>query len=152
MRGNELSKTIKEMGRRIGMCDAYYIPWSDGYSKDDLMDLFISGQDFCIEHDFPPLDFIRRHFSKDERLARKIFCGEHERMVTEESGTYILLGGTALDLEIRGFSVADIYVRHDSKLRLSVYDNAIVSVNIYDSGLVEYSGYGIHEVKVYDHR
>jgi len=152
MKDSGLSNTIKRMGRDIGMCDAYYNPWSDDYSKDDLMDLFISGQDFCIEHDFPPLDFIKEHFGREERLARKIFCGEHERMVTEESGTYILLGDTSLDLEIRGFAVVDIYVRHDSGLKLSVYDNAIVSVNIYDGGLVEYSGYGIHDVNVYDHR
>lgn len=152
MTDKELSLTIKEIGLAHGMCNEYSTKWREDYTQEELIGLFISGQDFCIEHNFPPCHLIRECFDMDIVHSHNIFLGEDVSRETDESGTYILLEDTQMELDIYGFAVVEIYVRHKSRLRLNVRENAIVKVSLYDEGTVEGTQQGIHSIKVYDRR
>lgn len=152
MTDRELSIAIKEIGLAHGMCGEYSGKWREDYTQDELMDLFISGQDFCIEHDFPPVHFIKKYFDVEKMHEHNIFCGDKVTKTIDASGILVLLSDTQADFEIGGFAVVEIYVRHRSSLHLKVRDNAIVKVSVYDEGFADIEQLGIHSVKLYDRR
>ena len=46
MTQEELSFTLRDMGRSMGMCDKFYDRWIDGMDVDTMLDLYIKGLDF----------------------------------------------------------------------------------------------------------
>lgn len=132
MTDRELSIAIREIGLAHGMCNAYSSKWREDYTQDELIGLFISGQDFCVEHDFPPLGFIKDNFSKEVLDAHHVYIDYKGDLDITESGTYIFLGDGDVTAVISGFAVADIYARHNTRLRAVSKDNAKVFVTMCD--------------------
>lgn len=143
MTDRELSIAIREIGLAHGMCGEYSGKWREDYTQDELIGLFVSGQDFCIEHDFPPLGFIKDNFSKDVLDAHHIYIDYKGELEITESGTYIFLGDGDVTAVISGFAVADIYARHNTILRTISMENAKVFVTMCDNS-------SFHGAEVYD--
>ena len=55
---------LRDRARELGLCNQWYKGWKKEESKQELIDKYIRGIDFCIEHDYPKLDFVRAYFSK----------------------------------------------------------------------------------------
>lgn len=143
MTDKELSIAIREIGLAHGMCDKYSGRWREDYTQDELIGLFISGQDFCIEHDFPPLSFIKANFPKEVLDAHHVYIDYKGELEITESGTYIFLGDGDATAVISGFAVADIYARHNTVLRTISRENAKVFVTMCDNS-------SFHGAEVYD--
>lgn len=133
MTQEELSVTIRDMGRSVGMCDKFYDKWVDGMSVDTLLDLYHKGLDFCCEKDFPPLDFIRRNFSFDDLHRSKIYLDEKVD-VAGESGEYIFLGNCTGRISFGDFCISGVYLRHNSCLNISVKGFSRVFITKYEEG------------------
>ena len=81
MTGKDLSVMLREMARsqKTPLCDEWYGKWQDNTDVDELLDKFVSGFDFCVENDYPPLDFIRDNFTKEDlhRQPEQPVCDIH---------------------------------------------------------------------------
>lgn len=143
MTDKELSIAIREIGLAHGMCDKYSGRWREDYTQDELIGLFISGQDFCVEHDFPPLAFIKENFSKEVLDAHHVYIDYKGNLEITESGTYIFLGDGNITAEVSGFAVVDLYARHNTILRTVSRENAKVFVTMCDNS-------SFHGAEVYD--
>lgn len=135
MEGKELSIALREMARVQGkpLCDEWYGMWSDDTDIDGLLDRFVRGFDFCVDNDYPPLDFCRRNFKTEDLHRRKIYLDEEVNITEAENGYYIFLGDCKGRVIIDGFLAVTVYLRHTSVVDVVARNGARVFVTYYDS-------------------
>ena len=124
---------MKEEAVSLGLCKQWTSEWSDGSSRDELVDKFVRGLDFCIEHDWPSVDVMKRDFG-DVIHRHGVYADE--RVDLDEASTVVLNGCCVADLRYSGNSVGDVYVRHDSRACVVAHGLARVHVTVYDRGVV----------------
>lgn len=130
-----LSERLKKEAVALGLCRQWQREWKRGTDMNELADKFICGLDFCIEHDWPSCEFIKREFPLPVRHAHGVYVDE-DVSETENTGTLVLMGGTKAVLSFGGMSVKDIYVRHNSELSLRVEGDAKVFMTVYDNAVI----------------
>lgn len=125
-----LAEQLASDGWAKGLCDEWHRQLLGYTDKHDMVAMYIRGLDFCLSNDYPSNDFIRTHFSG----------------VAEEYGVYvdalglalvnprriIALGSTSGKATISDCSVADVYLKGDSKIELEVYGDAVVTIDVFD--------------------
>lgn len=139
MEGKELSVTLREMarGQKEPLCDKWYGEWEDDSDVDILLEKYIDGIDFTITNDYPPLDFIRKNFKKEDLHRHNIYIDEEVNLVESNSGVWVLLGKCTGRITFDGWAVANVYVRHESVVRVDAEDLSRVFVNMCDNAEAE---------------
>ena len=134
MTEKELSIVLREMARtqRKPLCDEWYGEWKDNCGVDILLNKYVRGIDFCIENDYPSLDFIRRNFKKEDLHRHHIYLDEEVSLNESESGYYVFLGHCTGTAWFTGFVAVTIYMRHDSNIWIDAFDGARVMTMLYD--------------------
>lgn len=143
-----VSERLKGEAVALGLCEEWQSQWLRKTSRDELADKFIRGLDFCIEHDWPSCEFIKREFPEDVRHNHGVYVDEEVRGDVF-AATVVLMGKCSADLSFAGYDVRDVYVRHDSVLRLVVGGEAKVFVNVYDTSRLDVRQEGNAKVYVY---
>ena len=147
-----LSETMKAEGISLGMCEDGIKGWHADSSQQELIDKFKEYIDFCQRHDWPSNDFIKANFDRDLLHKNLIFVDEHIDLDNAPSGVYIVNGECSGTIRLAPWSVATIYLRHTSYVRIEAGDFSRVFVRLYDdSDTVTKAGEGT-AVKVYDRR
>lgn len=152
---------LKQDGIAKGLCQGWQMKLKPGTSTKRLVELFIRGIDFCIKNDYPTLDFMRTHF---RGISEPYGAYVDDEVVEENKPGVVLNGNCKAALEYDGFSVSQVYVRHNSQaaiiaseyanVTIDAFDdshlvvavaggNAQVYVNLYGNATVETSGNGI---------
>ncbi len=129
-----VSDSLKAEAIKLGLCDQWQAEWGNP-TKDDLCEKYIRGLDFCIEHDFPDISLMKRHFN-GVMQNHGIFADDNEIRLFNP-GTVIANGRTTGQAFYDEFSVGQVYVRHQSVLRIVARGNAVVNVRCYDTPRVE---------------
>lgn len=135
MNTEELSKMLKGQAVSLGLCKE----WTEGWGmpgQQELIDKFLHGIDFCIKHDWPNVDFIKRNFDTNILHENNIFADENVHL-RNENGIIVLNGKCTGMVMEGGFSVCDIYVRHDSDVIIDCNGLSKVFVNIYNKSHVK---------------
>lgn len=130
------SQMLRNLARRNGLCDKWFSEWGDEESDQSMIDKYVKGFDFCIQHDYPPLPTIKRAFSQKVLHDNNIYTDGYFRALNPKHHL-IALGDTDLVVRCDEFLVTTIYARHDSNITLEVRDNAIVDVRLYDNATVK---------------
>lgn len=130
------SEMLRALARRNGLCDKWYGEWNGSESDQELIDKYLNGLDFCIEHDYPTTDMICSLF--DEELLHKnhIYTNDMYVNVHNPKPVVVLNGGTCGEILFDGYAVSSVYVRHLSGVKIKVRDHAIVSISAYDAANV----------------
>lgn len=143
---------MKAEGISLGMCEDGIKGWHADSSQQELIDKFKEYIDFCQRHDWPSCDFIKTNFDRDLLHKNLIFVDEHIDLDNAPSGVYIVNGECSGTIRLAPWSVATIYLRHTSHVRIEAGDFSRVFVRLYDdSDTVTKAGEGT-AVKVYDRR
>lgn len=132
MTDRELSISLREIGRAKGMCDKFFDEWKDDDDIDTIIDRFVPGMDFCIKEDYPTLDFICKHFRKEDLHRHNIYVDE-ELSLDGDNGYYCFLGSCRATLSVDGFKAVTVYVRHNSEVNVTASNGAKVFVRYYDN-------------------
>lgn len=132
MTDKELNIKLREMAREAGLCDEWYEKWSDDDTIDDCLNRFITGHDFAVKLDWPPLDFIRENFRLEDLHRHHIYLDEEVDLNESESGYYAFLGHCTGTAWFTGFVAVTVYLRHDSNVWFDAFDGARLTVMRYD--------------------
>lgn len=132
MTERELNIALREMARDAGLCERWYSDWSDDDTLDECFDRFVRGHDFCVEKDWPSLEFSRRSFDKEDLHRHNIYLDDDVDIENAENGYYVFLGDSKVTLHVTGFKAVTVYCRHDSKVDVEASDGARVFVFYYD--------------------
>lgn len=150
MNERELSNVLREIGRMQGMCDDFYKNWT--YDIGELLDMYKRGQDFCIEHDYPPIDFIRDNFDKNLLREHGIYVDDELDLEITRSGIYIFLGNCKGRVHFKEWCAADVYLRHCCDLEIDSSDMAKVYISLYDNSNIRGRFAQGYTARLYDHR
>ena len=150
MTDRELNIALREMARSNGLCDKWFESWKDDDTIDECLDRYVRGFDFAVKNDYPPIDFIRRNFRKDDLHRHNIYVDEKVDM-TIGNGIYIFLGHCTGNVKVEDLVAATLYLRHECDLSVSSVDGAITYVSCYDDShaMTECDKYST--IKVYNH-
>lgn len=130
---NRLSCRMKCEAVKLGLCSQWTEEWADGTSKDEMVDKFVRGLDFCIEHNWPSTDVMKRDFG-DVIHSHGVYVDEN--VETHNAPMVILNGECVGDIEYTGTSAGEVYVRHKSEAKVKVAGMARCFISLYDEGEV----------------
>lgn len=126
-----ISEELKQQAIECGLCKQWQAEWGTPTTK-DLCDKFIRGIDFCIKHNYPSIDYMDKHFKgKVEQYGIYI----NEEAISQGQSDIIANGNSKID--VYAPAVCDIYVRHNSHIRLRVPRNGFVYVSMFDNCTLE---------------
>lgn len=130
----KLSERMKREAVKLGLCAQWTEEWEKNTTKDDMVDKFVRGLDFCIEHDWPSTEVMKKDFGD---VIHKHGVYVDERVTKQNPSVMILNGHSDASVTCDGYAASDIHVRHTSRLRLSVTGMAVVYVRVYDKAEVD---------------
>lgn len=124
------STVLYQSALKLGLCDKYKDNWK-GESVESLCEMYKNGIEFCIDNNYPDVDYLTKHFrGKTEQFG--IYINEMFGLHAEQD-VYILNGESMGKVVNSGFGVTKIYVRHNSVLNLTARDNSITYIDMYDN-------------------
>ena len=138
-------KEIYKMAKSIGLgadCKAEMI---QDHSLKKLGEMYFKGSDWSMEHDFPNLKLLRELKGQTEQYG----------LYTDHSGQIhalqrmALFGNSNAIVNYNGFSVSEIIIRHDTKVKIVAKDYSYLVVNVLDSAHVEIESKDNATVSVY---
>ena len=152
MEQKELSIALREMAccQKTPLCAEWTKAWKDNTNIDGLLDKYIKGIDFCIKNDYPPLDFCRENFEKEDLHRHNIYLDEYVEIADASSGVWVFVGDCEGEITFRDFSVGTIYLRHGSKIKVRTLGMSKVFVSLYDESEVEVEKLEYSTIKLYD--
>lgn len=129
----KLSRRMKAEAVGLGLCAEWTADWSDGTDRDGLVRKFVRGIDFCIEHDWPSVDVMKRDFG-DVIHRHGVYADEN---VEASDAPMVVLNGECVgDISYGGTTAGEVYVRHRSEATVRVGGAARAFVSVYDDGEV----------------
>lgn len=149
METKELNKMLRDRARQLGLCDQWYDQWNKNETKQELIEKYLKGIDFCIKHDYPKLDFARAYFPKKLLIGNGIFLDED--VDASNLKTAVLLGESKGVLRYYGPKTGNVYVRHQSELLVEAADGARVFIETYEGCKIHIVAVSNSKVFVYWH-
>ena len=129
----ELSDLLFKEAINQGLCQDWQQAWKGDFSS--LMDMYKRGMDFCVKHDYPSLEILRRYL-KGKTEDYNIFIDSHEE-VTLFSDTAVALGDSKLKIWVADYGVLNLYLRHESVADIFCAPNSIVFVETYENSVLK---------------
>ncbi len=129
-----ISDKYKTKAISLGLCDQWTNEWKDNSSREELVEKFVKGNDFCILHNFPSVQDMKEDFGdilndfgvyadQDVQIKNKDFV-----MLCGRCKAEIVVDDIFCDIYIRHNSEAKIYVRGTGRAFVRTYDNSYVDV------------------------
>lgn len=146
-----VSEELKAKAIGLGLC----VPWQEGWgtpTKEELVAKYIKGLDFCIEHDYPSVQYMKQHF--DGIMQKQgVFADDmvDEHISTPIRKIVVLNGSSCGNIKCSGYSVVSIYVRHTSKVNIMAEEHSNITIFVYDSARVIVGNRGVGRVSVIQH-
>lgn len=132
---NRVSIELRKKAREFGLCDEWFNDWSDTSPKQELIDKYITGIDFALQHHYPTNQYIKDNFEL-ELLRKNNILVDDERNLLNPS-VAVILGNTKTKIRVNGLSRSIIYVRDKSEVDLIVKNRSFVIVHTFDNASVK---------------
>lgn len=129
----DVSKELKEKAIELGLCEKWQSDWNNP-DKDELVDKYVRGIDFCIYNDFPSIQYMKDNF-QGVMDKHGVFVDNIVNIINRN--TVILNGECEGEVNYDGISIGRIYCRHDSNIQLNVKDDSKVFISVYDNAIVD---------------
>lgn len=137
-------KNIIERAKELGICQEWAEKMEQNPNVEGFCNMFFKGSDWATEHDFPTPEMLRA-FPEAEWYGMyldKTYSGKAlEKMA--------FFGSSDVKVVAKNFDVAEIYLRHNSKLEIKAKDYAKIFVYQYDNSKVRVVTSDNAEVKIF---
>lgn len=130
----KVSIELREQAKELGLCNEWYNAWSDDCTYDELIDKFITGYDFCVEHDWPSPKYVTENFPLHVLRANGVFCDDSSSR--SDLRNAVVMGRSSVKLYYSDYTFGDVRVRHSSHVCVNADALSIVHVHAYDNSSV----------------
>ena len=127
----ELTKQLKADGIAKGLCEQYQGLLERCDNTEKMVRLFFRGIDFCIKNDYPTLDFMRKHFKGKSGPYGGYIDDEVQDLKNAEN--VVLNGDCKAMLEYDGYSVCNLFARHNTQGSVNVSGYAVLNIDAFDN-------------------
>lgn len=142
-----VSKELKNEAVSLGLCAEWTNEWGKP-TKDELVEKYVRGIGFCIKHNYPSCEYMKKHF---DGVMQNHGVFVDDTIELGNSRIVIANGKTSGRIIYDSYSVGTIYARHDSDLTIEVSGNAFVSIETYDNCNISVFQRDKAKVFIYDH-
>ena len=147
----KLARQLAKSAKANGICKEWYERLRDQKDIAGMLAMYIKGIDFCMAHDWPDLETLRRDFAGDPFVAdHGVFIDKKKFEVTNCAMT-VLLGASDAAITHNGWSVGEIYVRHNSVAKIAISGNSYAVLDVYDNAVVRIIATGNAKIIVKNH-
>lgn len=126
-----ISIELRNKARELGLCNEWFNEWSDTSSKQELIDKYITGIDFALQHHYPTNQYIKDNFEL-ELLRKNNILVDDERNLLNPS-VAVILGNTKTKIRVNGLSRSVIYIRDNSVVDIIAKNKSFVIVHLFDN-------------------
>nr|DAV38587.1 MAG TPA: hypothetical protein [Caudoviricetes sp.] len=148
---DRLNCKLRDRAITLGLCQQWQGEWMDGKSKDELVEMYVRGLDFCIEHNYPSNDFIAANFEPEVLHRNGVWLNERVVTCGVPNSVLVLNGCCTGVLKFGGYDVCTIYVRHDSEVEINADGVSKVFISVFDNAKVKVKQSDLAKVYVYKH-
>lgn len=145
---NSITKQLAKRAKEHGICKPWYYELKTLEDKEALIEMYIRGLDFCLEHNYPSNDFIRQHF---KGIMEKHGVFLDDAIELQNPSRCIALGETNGKVEADEYAVVEVWAKHQAALNIIAKGNAFVMVDVYDDAVVNVCAYDRAKVCVNKH-
>jgi len=140
----KINKELAKEAKAKGICEEWYNDLQHTEDKDALLKMFLKGIDFCISEDYPSPKF----FKLFDGIRQEYGIFRDEPIQTENSKYVVAFGKCEGTAKYSGYSVGQIFVKHESKLTIAASENSFVMIDIFDDSIIEINASGSAKVCV----
>lgn len=126
----KIAKELAKQAKLHGICQDWYNDLKTLEDKRKMAEMYLNGIDFCLANDYPSNDYIRANFSD---VINEFGIYLDDKFSTINPPKCVLLGNANGLVDITGFTVAELFAKHDSTLTVNASDNSFVMVDVFDT-------------------
>lgn len=127
---DKLAKQLAKKAKSLNICKEWHGVLKTLEDKHEMVKMYLDGIDFCLSNDYPDNDFIKKHFS-DVASEHGVFVDKEIDIANPSK--CVALGSTNGKITVDGYTVSEVFVKHDSDIFISAEDSAFVMVDVFDS-------------------
>ena len=148
----KVGKEIALEAKKKAICQEWFSEMTKQNNIQPLCEMYFKGSDWAMENDFPSLELLRKFKGNPERFGLYAdFIGSAGLLNVSNTQRIAFFGNSQADLICEDWSVCEVYVRHNSEVKITAGENAIVIVNLLDSANIEILAEENANVKVYQY-
>lgn len=130
----DLGKFIAREGKRKGLCVEWRQMLSGISNKSDLLQLYLRGIDFCLLKDFPSKEFLKKEGG--DLLDKFGIFVDRKNLISTNREKVVCLGNSEGEVRCSGYSVTEVFIKHQSEVKIQAKDNSFTMVDVFESGKV----------------
>lgn len=140
-----LNEYILKKAIKSGICEG----WADMLktaTKEQMLDMYVKGIDFCLKNEFPTTTDLLDLATTDELARFGIYI--YSKRNIENSSFVVSLGSSELNAVWDGYNVGQLFVKHTSKLKVSVRDHAFLVIDAFDMTNIDITASGNSKILI----
>lgn len=147
---NQLSEELYELACEADLCNEHRNMWGDK-DKLALMQYYKDNPDWCLERQYPDLEYMERHFNSADSRAEGIFVSQKVDGLVLDEQVYIFInckGYAHIKFDPNKAIYPMIYLSQGSKMKF-VVDGSSTPFQLYDNSKIEVDVVNGGKYKIY---
>jgi len=103
-------------------------------SEVELIELYKKNIDFCLNENFPDLEYLK---TVDQDVLGKEGIFYKGDVISRNAGFLVLLGTSIAEVDVDGYEVSQIFVKHKAVATIDITGNAYVVIDCFDDSCTE---------------
>ena len=128
-----LNRILRAQAISHGLCKKWTEEWDLKSDTDKLLFKYKEGIGFCCKNNYPPNDFVKRHFDRAVLCEHHIYLDENIVYQDAPSDTYVIQGDSEIDLTFSGYTAAFLWLRNCCKVNITAKEHARIFVHVFDN-------------------
>lgn len=131
------NEELRSKAISLGLCEQWQGYWKKDWDDRKMIERYKEGIDFCLANDFPSVEYIKSHFSKEDLRNGGLFMDDKRSVLNER--LIVIRGFSDIHARYNGNTVAEIYITDSSTLKLSAKNDCHVIVHVWGNAQVDIS-------------
>jgi len=128
-----VSEELKNKAVSLGLCGDWTRGWEKFHTLQSLINKYKSGLQWSMEHRYPDLAFVQKHFYELAKENDIFIDGEHS---ISSPSIAVCRGKSKCHIIVDGYAVSQIWVGEDADVDITVADTAICFVHLFNKASV----------------
>lgn len=134
METKQLSIQLRNEADGLGLCDEWHNAWQDNSTQQELINKYLRGIDFCLQHHWPSNGFIKANFNKGLLRRNHIFVNDKRSVLNPKMA--VVLGDSVVRVRINGGHASTIYLCDSSETEVILHSEEKIIIHTFDHARV----------------
>ena len=128
-----VGKEIALEAKKKNICKEWFSEMTKQSDIKKLCEMYFKGDDWSMKNDFPSLDILRKFKGNSDQFGLHT---DFNGLLKDKKNT-ALFGESEVTIDYSGYFAGTLIIRHDSKAKIQISENAYLVINLLDNAFVE---------------